>query len=97
MTDVLRELEDIPQLTQEPADSRPAERSGGPPHTSFALRDLMREFQGKVYANWVDSFTAACIDTFDNRFLEKASIISIKNDGRCSVSNRVVVRCQHRG
>ena len=63
--------------------------------TNFSLKTKLRQdAQGRLWGNWGTSMAAACIDLFDNRYIFKSSIISMKEIGKCS-NGQIVVMVEH--
>jgi len=88
-------LDSIPQIAGEPADGKPVEKTAASPFTNFCLKEKLREVNGKIYGNWKPSFGGACLSDFDNYYIEKASVISKEEVGRCSQTGKMVVKYVH--
>jgi len=89
------DLDSVPKIMGEPTNGQPAPATAGPPYTNFSLKEKLRENDGKIWGNWSSSFAGACIDPFDNRYIEKGSVISMEEVGKCSGSGKPVVKFVH--
>ena len=88
-------LDALPIIVDEPANGQAVATAGSSPYTSFSLKEKLREKDGKIWGNWNSSFTAACIDPFDNKYIENGSVISKEEVGNCSGSSKIVVKYVH--
>lgn len=88
------DLNSLPRIPEEPTNGQPAAMTAGPPYTNFSLKEKLREKDGRIWGNWNPSFAGACIDPFDNKYIEKGSVISKAEVGKCS-SGKVVVKYVH--
>ena len=89
------DLDALPTIQEETANGQPAATTGGPPYTNFSLREKLREKDGKIWGNWNSSFAEACIDLDANKYIEKESVISKEEVGKCSATKKTVVKYIH--
>ncbi len=89
-------MSDINLFLEEVQQGEPDDESVAFPltFTNFARKRLLRRNGNQLFGNWNNSFGAACIDPFNNKYIQVGSIVSIDEVGRCD-SGDVVVMVVH--
>lgn len=63
-------------------------------YTHFSKKKYLRYDGGKLYGGWARSFGGACREPFGNWYLQKESIIEIREIGKCDDGDTIVM-CTH--
>ena len=79
-----RLLKEIPSTTESLDDVPRAT------FTNFARKSTLREQNGRIYGNWINSFSGACVITWE-AYIEKTAIIRMVEMGACSDGGKVVM------
>ncbi len=63
--------------------------------TNYARADLVMRRGDLLYGNWSPSFAGACIDPYNNRTIQRGSIQSLNEVGRCDRTGYVIFQAVH--